>query len=82
MRNSLKIIRSQDIFVAVVAKAQYSTSVEERATVVYFLDDQEMGEGLRNSRRPVVERRSWGLPTQSASEKAVRVKGPGEKEMP
>ena len=56
IHNSLKRICSQDIFAAVVAKARYSAFVEERATVVCFLDDQEMGEGPRNTRRPVVER--------------------------
>ena len=62
MRNSLKRIRSQDTSVAVVAKAQYSASVEDRATVVCFLDDQEMGEGPRKTKRPMVERRSEGSP--------------------
>ena len=56
MRNSLKRMRSQDTSAVVVARARYSASVEERATVVYFLEDQEIGEGPRNTRRPVVER--------------------------
>ena len=82
MCNSLKRIRSQDTFGAVVAKARYSASVEDRATVVCFLDDQEMGEGPRKTKRPVVERRLEGSPAQFASEKAVRVKRPDENEMP
>ena len=41
-----------------------------------------MGEGPRKTRRLVVERCSKGSLAQSAFEKAVRVKGPGEKEMP
>ena len=62
MRNSLKRMRSQDTSAVVVARARYSASVEERATVVYFLEDQEIGEGPRNTRRPIVERRSEGSP--------------------
>ena len=62
MRNSLKRMRSQDTSVVVVARAQYSASVEERATMVCFLEDQEIREGPRNTRRPIVERRLEGSP--------------------
>ena len=82
MCNSLKRMRSQETSAAVVARARYSASMEERATMLCFLEDQEIGEGPRNTRRPIMEQQSEGSPTQSTLEKAVRVRGPGVNEMP
>ena len=82
MCNSLNKIRSQDNLAAVVAKARYSTSVEEREIVGCFFDDQEIGQGLRKTRSPKVEQQSVGTPAQSAFEKTVRDRGLGVKEMP
>ena len=65
-------MRSQDNSAAVVAKARYLVSMEEQETVGCFLEDQEIGQGPRKTRRPVVEQQSEGSLAQSASEKAVR----------
>ena len=73
-------MHSQDNSAAVVAKARYSASVEDQDTMLCFLEDQEMGLGPRKTSKPVVKRRSEGSPTQSTSEKAVRVKGLGKDE--
>ena len=59
------------------AKTQYSASVEERETVDCFFEDQEIGLEPRKTNIPVVDFRSVGLPAQSASEKAEKVRGPG-----
>ena len=61
---------------AVAATDLYSASVDEQATVDYFLDDQVIKLFPRNTRKAVVERRSTGLPAQSASVNAVRDIGP------
>ena len=75
-------MRSQESSAAEIANALYSASVEDRDIVFCFLADHEMGLGPRNTNNPVVERLSVGSPAQSASEKAVRIKGPGDKQIP
>ena len=55
MRNSLNKLRSQDKSPVVVAKAQYSSLVEEQEIVGCFFKGQEIGQGPRKTRRPVVE---------------------------
>ena len=50
IRNSLNKIRSQEISVAMVAKARYSASVEELDKVLCFLANHEIGEGPRNKK--------------------------------
>ena len=82
MWSSLNKVRSHDNLAIVVANAWYSTSSEERDTVLYFLADQEIGLGPGNTSNLVVERRFLGSPVQSASENTVRVKGPGVNEIP
>ena len=61
---------------APTTKDQYSASVDEQATVDYFLDDQVIKLFRRNTRKAVVERRSTGLPAESASVNAVKDIGP------
>ena len=75
--SSRKRVRSQANSAAVDASARYSASMEERETVDYFLEDQEIGLEPRKTKMPVVDFLSDGLPAQSASEKAERVIGPG-----
>jgi hypothetical protein len=70
-------MRIQASSTAPTAKERYFASVEERATVVCFLDDQVIKLFPRNTRKPIVEQRSTGLPAQSASVKAMRDIGPG-----
>jgi len=70
-----------------VAKALYSTSLDEWATVGYFLDFHAMSDESRNTQKLVVEQRvTWQLP-QSAStyvetrmddDKGNRMPWPGE----
>ena len=57
---------------AVWAKHRYSASVDERATVDCFLEDQEIGLGPRKTQNPLVERQSCGEPAQFASQYAWR----------
>ena len=69
-------MRSQANSTAVEANARYSTSVKERETVDYFLEDQEIGLEPRKTNILVVDFLSVGSPAQSASEKAEKVRGP------
>ena len=75
-------VRSQANSAAVEAKARYSASMEDRETVGYFFEDQDMGLEPRKTSCPVVDLRSVGSPAQSASEKAENVRGPGAKWIP
>jgi len=52
-----------------LARALYSASVLDRATVFYFLQAQEIRLSPRNTQKPPVERQSSRHPTQSVSEK-------------
>ena len=52
---SLRIILIQHNSAAMVAKALYSASVEDRATVSYFLADQVIGELPKNTTIPVID---------------------------
>ena len=65
-----------------MARARYSDSVEEQETVGCFLADQVIGLEPRYTRRPEVDLRSFGSPTQSALEKTDKDKGPGVKAIP
>ena len=78
----MKKICNQESSTAVIAKALYSASVEERGTVGCFLANQEIGFETRKTNNHMVQCMSVGSPAQSASEKAVRDKGPREKQMP
>ena len=57
---------------AALARALYSASVLDRATVFCFLQPQEMRLLSRNTQKPPVERRSSRHLAQSASEKTWR----------
>ena len=59
--------------VAVAAIAHYLASVEEQATMRYFVELQDIGLTPRNIRKAHVEVRSLGLPAQSALEKPCNV---------
>ena len=80
-RSSLNKIRSQANSAVVVASAWYSALVE-RATVVCFLEDQEIGLEPRKTKNPVVEFLSEGSLAQSASVKVDRVRRLGGKWIP
>ena len=64
--------RSQMISEEVVARARYSASVDERATVGCFLACQEMRLGPRKMQNPVVDHLSVESPAQSKSLQPVR----------
>lgn len=70
------------ISAAALARALYSASVEDCATVVYFLADQETKLEPRNTQYPLVERLSNVLPAQSASEYAEKANELLEKARP
>ena len=57
------------VFAAALARALYSASVLDRATVFRFLQPQEMRLLPRNTQKPSIERRSLRHPAQSASKK-------------
>lgn len=58
---------SQTISAEVSVIARYLASVLERETTACFLLRQEIREDPKKMQHPVVERRSVGSPTQSAS---------------
>ena len=60
---------------ATAAIAQYSALVEQRATMRYFVELQEIGLALRKIGKTPMEVRSSGLLAQSALEKPYNVKG-------
>ena len=59
------------------ARARYSDSVEDPEIVSCFLALQVMGLEPKYTIKLVVERRSYGSPTQSESEEADSDRGPG-----
>jgi hypothetical protein len=62
---------------ALTVNARYSASVEDLEIVGCFLEAQVRRLLPRKIRKPVVDLRSTGLPTQLESVKAVRRNGPG-----
>ena len=70
-------IRIQASSATPTARERYSAFVDDQDTVSYFFEDQVMRLLPRKTRKPVVERRSTGLPAQSESVKAVRAMGQG-----
>ena len=56
--------------------------MEEQETVDCFLEDHEIGLEPRKTENPVVDFLLEGSLAQSMSEKAERVRGPGERWMP
>lgn len=57
----------QGVSTAVWARALYSTSVDDWASVPCFLALQVTGEAPRKTQKPVVEHQYVGIPAQSAS---------------
>ncbi|PKU65123.1 hypothetical protein MA16_Dca004738 [Dendrobium catenatum] len=56
------------------ARERYSDSVDDRATVCFFLTVHEMSVLPRNEQYPEVDFLEFGSPAQSASEKEVRTR--------
>lgn len=66
--SSLRRLTIQIVSSVALTMALYSASLEERATVCYFLDDQLIGEPPCKTTCAPVEHRLSGLPPQSESE--------------
>lgn len=57
------------------AKARYSTSVDERETMFFFLERHNIKEFLRRTQYPVTDLRESGHMAQSESEKSCNFNG-------
>jgi hypothetical protein len=61
----------QTISAMALAKALYSNLILDCEIITCFLELQDIRLGLKNTRKPLVERRSSVQPTQSESEYAL-----------
>ena len=74
--SSLKRVDNQIVYEATLASARYSTSVEDLATALCFLDVHEMGLSPKKLINADVDVQSSTFPAQSASEYVCNTEGP------